>query len=407
VFRRTARPHVSPRLIIFVPVKIVFLCTSLAPGRDGVGDYVRELAAACVAAGHVCLLVAVHDRHLTPSSALFHRKNEIRFAAGLSWKRRTTMLANLLREFDPHWVSWQVVPYGFHPKGILPAGSFGLVNSVRAWPNHVTLHELWLGLARSDHLRSRLIGVLQRRKLLAFLRRLRPAALHTTNAAYQLALARRGWPAELLPLFGNIPVLTVNPQVAKSKLADLVGDSSPAAPWCVGVIFGTIHPQWKPAATLAWLKAAALNAQRRICLLAVGRPGAHGAKLLAQLARNSSGIRVISVGPQSPEILSHLLQAADFGLATHPWALIEKSGTTVSLLEHGLPVLVPRDDWESRDGNITAERDPLLRKMSDLSPTSFAEWLKTRRAPAAQLPEVAASFLAQLSGPAVRGALVA
>ena len=388
-------------------MKIVFLCTSLAPGRDGVGDYVRELAATCVAAGHVCLLIALHDRHLTPSSALFHRKNEIRFAAALSWKRRAAMLANVLGEFDPHWISWQIVPYGFHPKGILPAGSFDLVDAARAWPNHVMLHELWLGLARSDHLRARFVGALQRRKLLAFLRRLRPTSLHTTNSAYQLALARRGWPAELLPLFGNIPVVTVKPQLAKSKLADLVGDSPPQAPWCVGVIFGTIHPQWKPAETLKWLKAAASNSQRRICLLSVGRPGAHGTKLLAQLARNSSGIRVISVGPQSSETISQLLQAADFGLATHPWALIEKSGTTVSLLEHGLPVLVPRDDWESRDGNAATERDPLLRKMSDLPPTSFAEWLETRRAPAAQLPQVAVSFLAQLSGPAVRGALVA
>jgi hypothetical protein len=388
-------------------VKIVFLCTSLAPGRDGVGDYVRQLAVACGAVGHVCLLVALHDRHLTPSSALFQQGNEIRFSSALNWSRRAAMLADVLREFDPHWVSWQMVPYGFHAKGILPVGCGALVDSARAWPNHVMLHEIWLGLARSDRLRARLIGALQRRRLIAFLRRLRPACLHTTNTPYQLALARRGWPAELLPLFGNIPVLPVKRQAALATLVNLAGPSLPRTPLCVGVIFGTIHPQWKPEATLAWLKAAAVTAQRKICLLAVGRSGPHGTKLLAQLAQNPAGIPVISIGTQSTESISHLLQAVDFGVATHPWALLEKSGTTVSLLEHGLPVLVPRDDWESREGSITTERDPLLHKMKDLSPAAFPEWLRERRAPAARLPALATSFLAHLSGPAIRGALVA
>jgi hypothetical protein len=388
-------------------VKIAFLCTSLAAGRDGVGDYVRQLAAACSSAGHVCLLVALHDRHLAVSTPLHHQGNEIRFSAGLPWSRRSNLLADLLREFNPHWISWQIVPYGFHAKGILPAGCIELAETVRAWPNHVMLHELWLGLAQSDRLRPRLVGALQRRKLLAFLERLRPACLHTTNDAYQLALARQGWPAEILPLFGNIPVAPVTSQIAGATLAQLAGPPLPAAPRAVGAIFGTIHPQWEPPETMAWLEAAAVASQRKVCLVAVGRIGAHGTKLLARLARSSSSISIIDIGPQPPETISHLLQAVDFGLATHPWALLEKSGTTVSLLEHGIPVLVPRDDWKSRDGTTNRERDPLLKKLKELPPGEFAGWLKTRRAPSAQLSSVASSFLAQLSGPAVRGALVA
>jgi hypothetical protein len=115
----------------------------------------------------------------------------------------------------------------------------------------------------------------------------------------------------------------------------------------------------------------------------------------------------VGLGAQPPERISHLLHAADFGVATHPWALLEKSGTTVSLLEHGLPVLAPRDDWTPREGELASARDPLLRKMRDLSPAEFPAWLSLRRAPAEQLPSVAASFVAQLSGPPVRGALVA
>lgn len=389
------------------PVKILFLCSSLAPGRYGVGDYARQLAAACTAAGHVCLLVALHDRHLAAAHPLLHQGNEIRFSAGLSWARRKALLGDLLREFDPHWVSWQIVPYGFHPKGILPAGCLALADTVRAWPNHVMLHELWLGLARSDPLRPRLVGALQRRKLLAFLERLRPGCLHTTNPAYQLALARRGWPAEILPLFGNIPVQPIQREDAMASLNALAGASLPPSPRYIGVIFGTIHPQWKPAATMSWLTAAAASSRRAVCLLAVGRAGAHGTKLLAHLARHCAGVPVIDLGPQPPEVISHVLQAADFGVATHPWALLEKSGTTVALLEHGLPVLVPRDDWQLRDGTSHSERDPLLRKLTDLPPSAISEWVSTRRQPVAQLPTLAANFVAQLSSPGVRGALVA
>lgn len=45
-------------------MKLLFLCTSLEPGRDGVGDYVRLLAEACIEAGHECRLLALNDEHL-------------------------------------------------------------------------------------------------------------------------------------------------------------------------------------------------------------------------------------------------------------------------------------------------------------------------------------------------------
>lgn len=389
-------------------MKLVFLCSSLAPGRDGVGDYVRQLAAACTSLGHVCLLVALHDRHLSSSTALIRGTDEIRLSAALTWAKREKLLHELLGNFDPHWISWQMVPYGFDPRGILPAGVYRLAAAARRWPNHVMLHELWLGLAQSDRLRPRLIGALQRRKLLLFLRRLRPASLHTTNPAYQLALAHHGWPAELLPLFGNMPVLPVKPYLARAELADLIGAALPPEPRWVGAIFGTIHPQWKPEPTLAFLRAASIESRRPISLVAFGRVGAHGDRLLEQLAREKNGVRIFSLGPQPPDRISRLIRASDFGIATHPWALIEKSGTTATLLEHGLPVLVPRDDWHPRHGSIAhAPRDPLLRRLHDLAPAEFPKWLGQRREPAALLPGLADQFVAQLDAPATGGALVA
>lgn len=388
-------------------MKIVLLCSSLAPGCDGVGDYARQLAAACAARGHACLLIALHDRHVTSAPPLQHSGNEVRFASSLSWARRTDMLETLLRGFDPDWVSWQLVPYGFDPKGILPLEFLNLIRVVRPWRSHVMLHEVWLGIARSDRLRPRLVGALQRRRLLAFLTQLRPAGLDTTNLAYQLALAHAGWPAGILPLFGNIPVVSIKVAVAREELSALIGPSLPQEPRCIGVIFGTIHPQWRPEATLHWLQTASRQSRRRIELLAVGRSGAHGARLLVEMARSQSEIPVIAAGPQSPEKISRLLHAADFGLATHPWALIEKSGTTASLLEHGLPVLVPRDDWRSRHGEASPTGEPLLTRLRDLPSALFPAWLGNRRPPASRLPGIVTAFLTRLTDTAPPRALVA
>lgn len=371
------------------------------------GDYVRQLAGACAAAGHVCMLVALHDRNLTPPAALLQRTNEVRLSATLGWAKRAAMLADLLRDFDPNWISWQIVPYGFHPKGIIPTGCFQLIDAARPWSSHVMLHELWIGLAQCDRLRPRIVGALQRRRLLQLLERLRPACMHTSNGAYQLALAQHGWPAELLPLFGNMPVLPVKPDAARKELTDVLGSSLPTVPMCLGVIFGTIHPQWQPEPTMEWLEAASKQLGRPIGLLGLGRLGAHGTQLLARLASEQNTIPIFSAGPQTPERISHLLQAADFGIATHPWALIEKSGSTATLLEHGVPVLVPRDDWQPRHGTISSEPDSLLRRMNDLPPEEFPQWLARRREPVCRLPALAQKFIAHLSSPAPRGALVA
>jgi hypothetical protein len=42
------------------------------------------------------------------------------------------------------------------------------------------------------------------------------------------------------------------------------------------------------------------------------------------------------------------IQTFDLGLATTPRQVIQKSGSVIAMLEHGLQVLVTRDDWRLR-----------------------------------------------------------
>jgi len=43
-------------------MKIILVCSSLEPDRDGVGDYSRLLAGALITQGHECTLLALNDK---------------------------------------------------------------------------------------------------------------------------------------------------------------------------------------------------------------------------------------------------------------------------------------------------------------------------------------------------------
>jgi hypothetical protein len=56
--------------------------------------------------------------------------------------------------------------------------------------------------------------------------------------------------------------------------------------------------------------------------------------------------------------ISKILQCLDLGLATSPRQLIQKSGSVAAMLEHGLPILVTRNDWRLRGTASRLEEMP-------------------------------------------------
>ena len=372
-------------------MNLLFLCTSLEPGRDGVGDYTRQLAETCVEAGHGCKIIALHDPFVPESREEMQggRDHEIfcvRLTTQQTWAERTYLTRNYVGTFQPDWLSWQVVPYGFHPKGILPKevialGEIGASRSV-----HVMLHELWIGLSRGEPLRHRFWGRFQRRALRRFLKAVHPQVLHTSNIAFQSALDHEGWSSEVLPLFGNIPIVPVSaaPETRRDE-------------W-VGGIFGTIHPQFKAKQCFDKLIEGARASGRRFSLVGMGRHGEYGDQFMAGLKRDYAGQMDVTVlGALSPEDVSRWLQTLDFGIATHPWALVGKSGAAAAMLDHGVPVIVPREDWELRRSSMSIPPvDPLVIRLSQMPPEHMAGKLARKRQPAPRLPIVSATFLDRL-----------
>ena len=379
-------------------MKILFFCGSLEAGRDGVGDYTRRLADECATRGHDCTVIALYDPHVrrvtdtTPDNVRL-----IRLPATEPWPDRLTCATRHLRRVAPDWVSWQLVAYGFHARGFLPAALLQRAPELRGVQCHVMLHELWLGLEAGATWRARAIGWLQRRGVLCLLDQLDPDCIHTSQAAYQHALKREGYAAGVLGLFGNIPVAdnSSDREPSLPHWLPVSTDRHRAAP-LVALTFGTLHPQWRPAATVDWLLVTARRLARAPVLVVIGRTGSHAPAILGAFRRR--GIHVGVTGELDAVGVSSLLRAADLGIASHPWELIGKSGAAAAMLEHGLPVLVPRDDWRLRGASFfpPVTPDPLLARLAGLDATHTDHWLAARRAPASALRRIAGAFLETL-----------
>ena len=86
------------------------------------------------------------------------------------------------------------------------------------------------------------------------------------------------------------------------------------------------------------------------------------------------------------------------GIATTPWALIDKSGSVTAMLEHGLPVVVTRQDWSLRHEKIPeAFSHPLLYRLDDKFITELKKGIH-RAEPESRLPDVADQFINSLEG---------
>lgn len=378
-------------------MKIAFLTSCLEPGKDGVGDYTLSLAAESSRNGHEVCLLALNDRHVDRERGC-PAPPTLRLGPALRWPERFARAREFLLECDPDWVSVQFVCYGFHPKGLpLRLGQW-LGPLTQGRRVHVMMHEVWIGAEAGAGFKDRWVGHLQKYCVRNLFRRLRPEVVHSSNSAYVGLLRQNGWPAKPLALFGAIPV---GRQAGSGWLFDRLKNAGlPCSAetrqdfWIFGM-FGTLHPVWPPEPLLGYLQEAGRRQGKRIVLAAIGRLGP-GQQLWNSLTREYAGqMDFLQLGEQSPETISQFFHEIDFGIATTPYALIGKSATATAMLEHGLPVIVNRDDvrFATAAGRDEVSNSLLLR-MTDELPSRLA---RSSRLPArSRLPEVTRQFLSDL-----------
>ncbi len=380
-------------------MRIVFLGSSLAAGRNGVGDYIRFLSAELARQGHACLALGLADTE----DSLDEHEPVVRIDGRRPWSQRLLHARAAVAGFAPDWVSLQFVAYAWHPRGY----AFGLADRLapllKGRRRHLMFHELWLGLNRRDRLVNRLHGIVQRRAILGLHRTFQPQLVHAQAPAYVATLAAEGIAARRLPLFGNLPVAPGDRRATQRRLLaehapQLTAEGVVFAGW-----FGTIHREWHGPELIARLAAATRAAGKHLVLLSLGRTGAGGAALVAAL-RQSPPVEttIIELGESAPTDASQLLGALDLALTANPVALVPKSGTVAACLDHGLPVLVSRDDWRPRGAIVVPPlAEPQVIFSPAGTPIDLASVLALRRQPAPRLPAIAAQFASDLTAVSV------
>ncbi len=376
-------------------MKIAILCSRAEAGRDGVGDYSVRLAAGLSAVGHEALVLAERDTTLAAHAQTVETREGIRVVrlpASASDTQRGEWLAAELNAFSPDWVIVQFVCWGLADRGILDPPPTALIAALSRWRVAVYCHELWLGLDRGATMRHRLWGWRQRRSILRFLALARPALVLTSNPAYGAILERFGLRAQIVPLHGNIPVSGAAADEARQLIVKRLG----RVPWSerrevlMLAVFGSVFPAWNPRPALSWLRTEAERRGQRVLLVSIGRPSQVGEALLAQLAAEEGpSLACVALGEAEPRMVSGLLQEADIGLPSTDWLLLGKSGAAAAMQEHGLPILIVRNEQTFRDlPGFSVTHPASVFRFDPAAPPDYDSLVRARRPAGDSLPSI-------------------
>jgi hypothetical protein len=318
-------------------MKILFLCGSLEPGKDGVGDYTRRLCGALIRKGQQAEIISLCDKQadgfLNQTQMIEGTSVPVRrIPLSSSYKQRLAWTLETLKEVAPDWISLQFVPYSFNPKG-LPFWLPGFLKQLKGnhqW--HIMFHELWVGIDNEAPFKHKFVGLLQKQLLRKIKKSIEPKVVHTQAKIYQHYLNKINVEADYLPLFGNVSVTA-----AKKKNADLV----------LFVVFATIHDKAPFEDFILDLKKEMQRRNKQTKFVFIGRHG----ELLATWTTilDQHGIEYELLGQSSEEKISQVLINADYGISSTPYKISDKSGVVAAMLEHQLPIISIAKPWVDKE----------------------------------------------------------
>lgn len=312
-------------------LKLILICGTLEPGKDGVGDYMRRLASELITIGCNVRLLALNDKHLVGSLNKVQIEqdqqiNTLRLGKNLDWEERTKTAKEWVDAFNPSWLSLQYVPYAYQDKGLpfFLGGYLKEIGGDRKW--HVMFHELCIGINIESSWKEKSIGILQKQLIIFLLRQLRVTKISTQCTLYRILLEK--WTLQdiqFLPLFSNIE---------RFEFQDL------ERRYGRFILFGGIH---KCPYVIDFLRDVKGKFGESAEFVFLGRNGFE--RKTWTKACEIIGIKYEIVGEVSAKEISKTLQTAQFGVSTTPALLIEKSGSFAAYINHGLVQINVSRKW--------------------------------------------------------------
>lgn len=316
-------------------MNILFICSCLEEGKDGVGDYTRRLAGELIAQGHDIAMLSINDKYVENVINGEQSINDVfistlRLPSSFSYREKKAFVIKWIKKQEPDCLSLQYVPYGFQRKG-LPLGLTSFLESISAnKPWHIMFHELWIGMNSKASLKSRLIGIIQKRLILQMVYKLKPFVTTTHAEVYQWSLMSSGIPSKIFPLFSNIS----NIGCENSKQDDFIHVA----------IFGSIFPN---VPYQEFINEVANYQSKFGVLFKFLFIGRNGKELDAWVSTClSKNVEYEVIGEVSNREVSKLIASCDLGITTTPYILTQKSGVVASLIEHFLPIICVSFDWD-------------------------------------------------------------
>lgn len=325
-------------------MRVFFICGSLEPGRDGVGDYVRQLAKELQNHGHQVAAAAIYDEHIVKGFLRGSTNNNngdfrsLRISRACSMADRFRYAKEFLDEFDPEWVSLQFVPYSFYYRGFpffLPTYLKKIIENRKV---HIMIHETWSGRKKGFHPTSVVTSYLQRNLLRRIFTSLKPALIHTHLPEYKQALSSINCEIKCLPLFSNIKIFN---GIKKTNDKLIIG------------FFSQVECSESILQFLSVLGRKSLTDQIPIEVMLIGGNHSkmkHFGEVVEQMTYFKS--KVTYTGFLSANEISEAIQQCSIAVTPVPRHALGKSGSVAAFLEHGIPVAAPVVSVDNDEHNI-------------------------------------------------------
>ncbi|AVR45274.1 hypothetical protein C7S20_08350 [Christiangramia fulva] len=345
--------------------KIIFICGSLEPGKDGVGDYTRRLGGELIRQDHQIQILGLFDKEVKSAGI------EIQCDAGVAIKclriplkypasSRYSLAKAFIDEYNPKCLSLQFVSYSFHKRGL----PFGLAENLKSFGKnlkwHLMFHELWIGHNFSDGINDYLIGYIQKNIIKKIIFQLSPIVVHTTTKYYQSILSQNNIQAQVLPVFSNLGRGKGNNKILFNYLPDQIRDNRDSFLWCC--LFGRIGSITESVEkSLKQLKTISSMVGKKLCIIHVG---INSKKNSFSDFLKTEDIDFFELGFRAEEEIVMLFSKCDIGLTTYSISLASKSGSISAMLYNDLPVCVLNQ-------GCTSQETPFLKHVNNLELNSF------------------------------------